>query len=32
MLNRVNTNHLTLFPDLIGTAAFFNVHIDVINY
>ena len=32
MMNRMNINHLTLFPDLIGAAAFSNVHMDVPNY
>jgi hypothetical protein len=32
MLNRMNINHLTLFPDLIGAAQYANVHLDVLNY
>ncbi len=32
MLNRMNINHLTLFPDLTGAAAFANVHMDVPYY
>jgi hypothetical protein len=32
MLNRMNVNHLTLFPDLFGAAQFTNVHLDVLNY
>lgn len=32
MLNRMNINHLTLFPDLFGAAQYANVHLDVLNY
>ena len=32
MLNRMNINHLTLYPDLMGAAHFTNIHLDVLNY
>lgn len=31
-LNRMNINHATLFPDLIGAAEYCNVKLEIVNY